>query len=60
LADLNEVYTDSEDCEVPAEYQTIIDDALMSAGNSVTSTAQLGADKSVFEGWTWTSIKGEL
>lgn len=56
------VYTKSEDnagtkCTLPASYQTNADNVFNAAGNGSTAT---GANKSVFDDWTWTAINNKF
>lgn len=58
------VYTKSENssgtkCTLPANYQTDADAIYNAAGNG-SSVSGTGADKSVFDGWTWTAINNKF
>lgn len=48
------VYTDAATCTLPVEYQTTAEAAMIS------NIAAAGGVKTVFNTWSWTSIKGKL
>ena len=60
LDDWVEVFTDSETCSVPNEYQSVIDAAFQSKTNTATDNFSLGANKEPFRTWTWADVSGKL
>lgn len=51
---LVQVYTDAATCTLPADYQTNAEAAMTANPSAV------GGNKTVFNTWTWTSVKGKL
>ncbi|HOY14502.1 MAG TPA: hypothetical protein PLY70_15245 [Saprospiraceae bacterium] len=43
-----------------AEKQGLLDAAVATLNNKVVATATVGANKTVFNGWTWTALNNEL
>lgn len=62
LADLVTAYTETSGCEsaVTAALQTQLDDYIASKSNTVSGTPTVGADKSVFNTWTWAAAANRL
>lgn len=55
------VYTKScEECDCASQFETLVDNEFVNNGNSITTSLTKGADKSVFEGWTWAAANSEL
>ncbi len=69
-ADVTRVYTDSgasdataqKDClnAVSTNYETLVDNLFATNGNKIVTNATVGADKSVFNAWTYLSTKNKL
>ncbi|MBK8442688.1 MAG: hypothetical protein IPL35_04375 [Sphingobacteriales bacterium] len=62
LADLVTAYTETSGCgsAVTAALQTQLDDYITSKSNTVSGTPTVGADKSVFNTWTWAAAANRL
>ncbi len=52
--------TELQACLDGSTHQTVLDGALVAAGNRVVTSATTGADRTAFEGWSWSDIKGFL
>ncbi len=52
--------TELQACLDGTDYEAVLDAALVAAGNVVATAATKGADRTVFEDWTWSDLKGFL
>lgn len=71
IADWTTVYSDRDadtdgdgegdaPCDLPTDYQSNVNELLNSDGNQISTVGTIGADASVFQGWSWTHSNGKL
>lgn len=60
MSDVIAAYTSVSSCaaSLDANAQTALVNTFVSGGNAVVTTASKGANKTAFDGWSWTSING--